>query len=207
MAGYEILLFDLGGVLADFRGLKKLRELLPQGVDIEEIRKQWLLSPAVKRYETGRSNTMEFASEFIDEWKITLTPSQFLAEFASWVTGPYEGVMSLLVSLKSDYILACLTNCNELHWDWVTNKSGLGGIFHHLYSSHVIGFAKPDFAAFEHVLSDLGTVPERILFFDDSPMNVENARLLGIDSHLVSGVMELDHKLKKLGIIDEKGLI
>ncbi len=207
MAGYDVLLFDLGGVLADFRGLKKLMEILPHAPDIEEIRKKWLLSPAVKRYETGRSNTMEFASEFINEWKITLTPSQFLAEFASWVTGPYEGVMSLLVSLKMKYILACLTNCNELHWDWVTGKSGLGKIFHHLYSSHLTGFAKPDFAAFEHVLSDLGTVPERILFFDDSSMNVENARLLGIDSHLVSGVMELDHKLRKLGIIDEKELI
>ena len=205
MAGYDVLLFDLGGVLADFRGLKKLRELLPQGIDIEEIRERWLLSPAVKRYETGRCNTMEFVSEFIDEWKITLTPSQFLTEFASWVTGPYEGVMGLLVSLKKKYTLACLTNCNELHWNWVTGESGLGGILHHLYSSHLIGFAKPDFAAFEHVLSDLGTVPERILFFDDSPMNIKNAMFLGIDSHLVSGVMELEHKLKKLGIISHSG--
>ena len=81
MNKFEVLLFDLGGVLADFRGFERLLEFIPQDIDIEDMRKSWLLSPSIKQFETGKSDTMEFASDFINEWALTITPSQFIDEF------------------------------------------------------------------------------------------------------------------------------
>ena len=200
MVRFDVLLFDLGGVLADFTGFKCLRGLLQLRMDLDDIRARWLMSPSVKRFESGKCNPLEFASEFIKEWKLPMTPPQFLAEFDTWVKGPYHGALELLHSLKTEYILACLTNCNELFWNRINHRTSFGGIFHHLYSSHEIGFAKPDTAAFEHVLVDLEIEPESVAFFDDSLMNVEKAINLGIDAHRVSGLTELYQKLKELGI-------
>ena len=102
MNKFEVLLFDLGGVLADFRGFERLLEFIPKKVDIEDMKKRWLLSPSIKKFETGKSDTMEFASDFINEWALTMTPSQFIDEFSIWLQGPYEGALSLLYSLKAD---------------------------------------------------------------------------------------------------------
>jgi putative hydrolase of the HAD superfamily len=197
----DVLLFDLGGVLSDFTGLESIKELLPKYTDLEDLRKRWLLSPSIKKFETGKCNAQEFASQFIKEWKLGMTPSLFLAEFKTWVRGPYDGALNLLYKLKTEFTLACLTNCNEIHWSLINHNTGFGSVFHHLYSSHQIGFAKPDIAAFEYVLSDLEIEPTRVLFFDDSQMNVDNARSLGIGAFKVSGLTGLFQKLKELGII------
>jgi len=200
MNKYDVLLFDLGGVLVDFKGLESLKELVPRNMDLEDMRKRWLLSSSVKKFETGQYNTMEFVTDFTKEWKLTITPSQFLDEFSTWANGPYDEALSLLDSLKTDYILACLSNCNELHWDKIKDSSGFGEVFHHLYSSHEIGVAKPDTAAFEHVLSNLGVKPESVAFFDDNQMNIEAAEGLGIESYKVYGLKELNQMLITLGI-------
>ena len=46
------------------------------------------------------------------------------------------------------------------------------------------GYAKPDEVIYRTCLEQLGCVPERSLFFDDRPQNVEAARQVGIDAHL-----------------------
>jgi putative hydrolase of the HAD superfamily len=201
MSENDVLLFDLGGVLSEFTGLESIKELLPKYMDLEDIRKRWLLSPSIKKFETGKCNAYKFATEFIEEWKLSMTPSPFLTEFKTWVRGPYDGALNLLDFLKMDFTLACLTNCNEIHWSLINSKTGFGCAFHHLYSSHKIGFAKPDIAAFEYVLSDLEIEPTRVLFFDDSQMNIDSARTIGIGAFKVSGLTGLFQKLKELGII------
>jgi putative hydrolase of the HAD superfamily len=46
------------------------------------------------------------------------------------------------------------------------------------------GYAKPDEVIYHDCLQQLGCVPERSLFFDDRPRNVEAARRVGINAHL-----------------------
>ena len=173
---------------------------LREAQSYEDMRNRWLLSPSIKKFETGKSDTTEFASDFINEWTLTIPPSQFIDEFSIWLQGPYDGALDLLDSLKKDYVLACLTNSNELHWDRIKESSGFGSCLHHLYSSHEIGVAKPDIAAFEYVISNLGVKPKSVVFFDDNQMNIDAAKGLGIESHKVCGFTELNQKLKELRI-------
>ncbi|MBW2609486.1 MAG: HAD family phosphatase [Deltaproteobacteria bacterium] len=200
MIGFEVLMFDLGGVLVDFTGLVNLSMLFPS-VDIEEIRHKWLMSPVVKKFETGRCNADEFSSEFIEEWNLDITPEKFLAEFKSWASGPFDGAVELLESLRSNYTLVCLTNSNEIHWDCIKDVMGFDVVFHHLFSSHMIGAAKPDKAAFDYVLNCLEVKPEKVAFFDDNHHNVDSARSLGINAYVVRGLPELIQRLQKLEII------
>jgi putative hydrolase of the HAD superfamily len=46
------------------------------------------------------------------------------------------------------------------------------------------GCAKPDEVIYRDCLQQLACAPERSLFFDDRPLNVEAARRVGIDAHL-----------------------
>ena len=51
--GFEVLLFDLGGVLMDFAGFEELARLVPVVFDRSQIRDLWIHSPAVQRFERG----------------------------------------------------------------------------------------------------------------------------------------------------------
>ena len=60
---------------------------------------------------------------------------------------------------------------------------------------------KPDREIFEYVVRDLGVVPERIAFFDDTSVNVKAAREVGIMAFEVDGIMELEAQLQGLGVL------
>jgi putative hydrolase of the HAD superfamily len=50
------------------------------------------------------------------------------------------------------------------------------------------GIIKPDAAIYKLCLERLGCEPERTLFFDDRPRNVDGARAVGMDAHVFESV-------------------
>ena len=64
---FDVLLFDLGGVLIDFAGFRELGHLLPAGVDRAEVRRRWIRSPMVQRFERAETSPREFACGVIRE--------------------------------------------------------------------------------------------------------------------------------------------
>jgi putative hydrolase of the HAD superfamily len=69
------------------------------------------------------------------------------------------------------------------------------------YFSDELGLVKPEREIFEHVIGDLKVAPERIAFFDDTPVNVEAAREVGMTAIRVDGVEALEAELRHLGIV------
>jgi len=69
------------------------------------------------------------------------------------------------------------------------------------YFSDELGQVKPDREIFEYVIHDLDVPPRRIAFFDDTPVNVEAAREVGITAFEVDGLAELESQLQDLGVI------
>jgi putative hydrolase of the HAD superfamily len=193
---YEAILLDLGGVLVEFTGIEPLIRLSQGTLTIEEARRFWLESFWVKQFETGRCSPQEFVSGIITELKLFINTEEFLQEFISWEKGPFPGALELLDSLKPQFLLACFSNNNELHWQVLCNKSNIHLKFHHCYLSHEIGFMKPDKQAFEYVLSDIGVQPEKIVFFDDNQKCVDAASNLGLNAYRVQGVEEVAYILK-----------
>lgn len=52
----------------------------------------------------------------------------------------------------------------------------------HIVDCSDSGFLKPDPRAYEQAIDIVGAVPQRILFVDDQPLNVEGALAVGLDS-------------------------
>ncbi len=196
----KVILFDLGGVLIDFIGLRELGKLLRHDPGPSAIRDRWIASDAIIRFERGNCSPEEFARSFVQEWGLALEPGTFLKTFRTWIEPPFPGVESLLSDLRQSFVLACLSNTNELHWNVMLDVHGFRNCFDWLYASHLIGAVKPDPEIFAHVSRDMGCDPSEIVFFDDGMENVEGARRAGLRAHKVQGFGELRAKAAQLGL-------
>jgi putative hydrolase of the HAD superfamily len=198
-SAFDVLLFDLGGVLIDFAGFDELSHLLPGGVDRDEVRARWIGSPSVQRFERAEITPQEFANGVIRELGLHLGPEEFTTAFVEWARGPYPGARALLERLQKVSRLACLSNSNELHTP--LHRRSMEPLLDVYYFSNELGLVKPDQEIFDHVIRDLGVPPGRIAFFDDTAINVVAARYVGMRAYEVDGIVELESQLQMLGVL------
>ncbi len=194
----RVLLFDLGGVLVDFAGFRELGRMLGEGIDSADVRKRWISSPSVQRFERAEITPREFAHGIIGELQLGLSADEFITVFVGWARGPYPGARTLLERIHKDYRLACLSNSNQLHTP--LHRRSMEPLFERYYFSDELRRVKPEPEIFEHVMRDLQVPPDRIAFFDDTPINVEAARALGITAYQVDGLAELEATLDTLRV-------
>ena len=195
---FDVLLFDLGGVLMDFAGFDELGPLIPGAPDRTEIRDRWIRSDSVQRFERGEITPDRFAACVIEEFEIDLPPRDFLTKFVEWAREPSPAAIALLESLKHNFRIAALSNANELHTP--LHRQRFAHVVDTFYFSDEIGVVKPEHAIYKHVVDNLGVSPSRIAFFDDTPVNVDAARKAGIVACRVDGFSELEARLHLLGV-------
>ena len=196
---FDVLLFDLGGVLIDFAGFEELGRLLPSGGSRDEIRERWILSPSVQRFERAEITPKQFAQGVVLELELDLSTDEFIGSFVGWARGPYPGAKALLSRLQNKNRLACLSNSNELHTP--LHRRSMEPLLERYYFSDELGLVKPEQEIFEYVVRDLDVPSGRIAFFDDTPVNVEAARDVGMRAFEVDGIAQLETQLQHLGVI------
>jgi len=196
-----VLLFDLGGVLLEYTGVRDLAPLLPRLLTEAEILDRWSRCKATAEFGVGRITSEEFVARFVRDWGIAMSPTAFAAEFRSWSRDFYPGARELLAALRRRYRVAALSNSNALHWDRNVKDLGLDEVFDLALSSHQIGRLKPDPDAYREALTRLGVSTSDVLFFDDSRANVEAAQVLGIRAVQVNGVTAVRDYLEREGLL------
>src|SRR5476649_2436850 len=203
MIGGKVILFDLGGVLIENNGRAALTAMLPQPLPASEMWRKWLDSPVVRQFERGRISADEFASSFVEEWKIDLAPAVFIREFATWPRGLYDGAEALLRELKGAHRLACLSNTNAIHWQRFPQ---LHTLFDSCFLSHEMGHVKPDREAFECAVESLGVAPAEVYFFDDLQPNVAVAREVGMNAFQVDDFAGIEPILRRERLLGRAGI-
>ena len=188
MSRIDVLLFDLGGVLVEFSGVRDLGVLLKGRLSEAEISEQMSHYLPTEQFGLGKLSPRDFGERFVRDWNIELSPEDFLREFQSWSKRLLPGAVDLLTLLRPRFRLAALSNSNELHWERNTNELGLTSLFDVAISSHQVGLYKPDPQMYLTALDRLGVAPDRVMFFDDVPAYVTAASALGICSFQVEGV-------------------
>lgn len=195
----DVLLFDLGGVLVDFTGFEDLDSLLEERIPTESIQKRWIRSDAIREFESGRITAKIFARIFVTEWRLSLTPGEFLHRFSGWSRGLYPGTARLLQRLGKTHRTACLSNSNEIHAP--AQRRWLDGLIESFFFSYEAGIAKPDSSIFELTIGSLGVPAGRIAYFDDTLINVKAASAVGMNAFHVTGPEDLETTLRRLGVI------
>lgn len=197
----EVLLFDLGGVLVDFSGVREIKPLLGVETTEREVRERLSCCPHLEAFGNGKLSRQEFGELFIHRWGIDLTPEQFLQQFRTWSRRLLPGAEDLLASLRPRFRLAALSNSNELHWERNSNDIGVTGLFEVAISSHQVGVSKPDPGIYKVALDRLGVSPNVVMFFDDVQANVAAASALGIPAFQVNGVRGVQDRLAAEGLL------
>jgi HAD superfamily hydrolase (TIGR01509 family) len=200
IAPFDVILFDLGGVLIELAGVGRMLELCNHAFSADELWARWLTSEGVRRFETGRASADEFGVAMLAEFGLPIAAAQFLEEFTAWPKGVFPGSFELLEQLATSYRLACLSNTNALHWPRVCDEMGLARYFEYTFASHLLGMLKPDAEIFEHVVEQLGCPPARILFLDDNQHNIASAQSAGMVARRVAGLAEVRAALVGLGV-------
>jgi HAD superfamily hydrolase (TIGR01509 family) len=195
MSRIDVLLFDLGGVLVEFSGVRDLGVLLKGRLSEAEISEQMSHYLPTEQFGLGKLSPRDFGERFVRDWNIELSPEDFLREFRSWSKRLLPGAVDLLTLLRPRFRLAALSNSNELHWERNTNELGLTSLFEVAISSHQVGLYKPDPQMYLTTLDRLGVAPDRVMFFDDVPAYVTAASALGICSFQVEGVEAVRSRL------------
>jgi len=196
----EIVLFDLGGVLVNFRGVSQMGKFA--GItDPDELWERWLSCKWVRSFESGRCSELAFAAGVVDDWQLKMSPAAYLEAFRSWPTGVLPGAEELVGEVKSRVPVSCFSNTNALHWQYAQTWP-LMSLFDHAFLSFQMGMLKPDQDAFEHVAGALGVPRGRILFLDDNQLNIDAALELGFSAIRVAGVDEVRRVLAENDVIE-----
>jgi glucose-1-phosphatase len=195
-----VLLFDLGGVVIDCAEFTKILEWQNWTNRISDIEEKWESSETVERYRKGEISTKEFAETIIMELDLTVNISRFLREFRLLPKGFYPGADDLLKKLSSNYLIACISNTNEMHWNKLCSVNRLEKFFKFSFPSHLIHIVKPDDAAFACAISALKVNPEEIAFFDNRQENVDAALKAGMVAFKTDGFGETCGRLHELEV-------
>jgi putative hydrolase of the HAD superfamily len=196
----EVVLFDLGGVLFDFGGVGRMKEL--SGIDDdEEIWRRWLGCRWVREFERGDCSAADFAAGVVADWELPITPDAYLDAFRSWLGGPLAGAEALVRETREHVRVGCLSNTNSLHWADHEHQWDLLHAFDVRFLSFEMGHVKPDAEIFEQVVRVLETPAERVLFLDDNRINVDGARAAGLQAERTVGAAAARACLVTRGIL------
>jgi HAD superfamily hydrolase (TIGR01509 family) len=196
----DLVLFDLGGVLIELGGVVALRNMSGIAED-HQVWHRWLTSPWVRRFESGQCSTVEFSGGVVSEWKLTVSPEQFLELFRQWPVGPMPGSPELLVDVQQSVPIGCLSNTNKLHWEDQIGKWPMLDLFDYRFLSFDLGLVKPDPAIFRAVADRLPVRRDRVLFLDDNDLNADAARAFGFLARRVCGIDEARQALEEAGVV------
>ena len=197
----ENIVFDIGGVLADFR----IREfLLEKGLDasvIKRVLKASVMNPYWGKFERGEVTEEEtlqaFAAadpEIEDELRIAFTNLNgmlIMKDFA----------IPLVTGLKGEgYRVYHLSNYSKKAYDECGESLEFmpymdGGVV-----SFKVGMTKPDPRVYRCFLEQYGLNPESCVFIDDTEENVTAAQQIGFAGIVFRSYDALKEDLKKLGV-------
>ena len=195
---FDLILFDLGGVLVELRSSPFPEAWLPDGKTFDSV--DWFKSDTALQFECGHLSPEAFAEGVKNELNLDASTDEILAHFSRRPIGLYAGAQQLLLQLKDSCQLAVLSNTNAVHWPRLIHECELHRYFSHIFASHRIACAKPDPKAFHHVINTLNVTPGKILSFDDNLVNVAAARRLGINSRQASSVGQVRAHLREFGL-------
>jgi putative hydrolase of the HAD superfamily len=196
----DAVLFDVGGVILRLADITTLGSFNGH-TDSQPIKDLWNRCDIVRAHETGTLSAEAFAARMVEAYAMDCAPEDFLARFCAWPREVFPGVEDLLRDLDPALHIACLSNTCDIHWRTMVAAADMMRLFKRQFLSFRWGLMKPDAEMYLRAVDELGCAPARILFFDDNQTNVNGARAVGIDAHLVDGPEAARRILDSYGLL------
>ncbi len=202
------LFLDIGGVLLtngwDHQARKRAATYFKLEWDEEEILHHLMFDT----YETGKLTLEEYLSRAVFYEERPFTRDQY-REFMFAQLRPYPEMIELFTELKVRHKLKIAVVSNEAREvnAYRIGKFKLSGFVDFFISSCFVHLRKPDVDIFRLALDIAQTPVEQILYIENTPMFVQIAEGLGIQSILHTDYESTCAKLASLGLQLEEGVI
>ncbi len=182
----DAVVFDMGGVIVHWDPDDFFRRL-SDALNLSErrIREAWTrLQPLFMRGEISSRECLRRLGIEPSGVDLSVEGNPFNRTFQHGVSGRrFEHTLEVVDQLRSGGLtLGVGSNIYAPHAEWIKQRGDFDR-FDRLYLSCELGAAKPSDDFFEHILGDLELAPDRIIFLDDTPENVEAARSMGLRAH------------------------
>lgn len=194
MAVLKNIIFDLGGVLLNIDYEKTKISFKELGfVNFDEMYTQYSADMLFSNLETGKISNDHFFDYLVKAAGGQITKEQIAIAWNAMLLDFRVPSLDFLEGLAKKYRLYLLSNTNAIHLEAFkqiftkeTGRPSLDAYFTKAYYSNNIGFRKPNEDVFEFILKDAGIKAEESLFIDDSYNNIEAAKKLGFQTHLLT---------------------
>lgn len=174
------VLFDFGGVVAD-EGFRDALQLFAeeQGLDPTHLVREGMDAVYDSGFVLGTGSEADFW-ELLRRRTGLVGDDQTLTEtvLSGFQLRPW--MMDVVQRLhEAGQITAILSD--QTHWlDELDTRTPFMHAFDFIYNSYYLGKGKRDPSLFDDIADDLSVAPEQLLFVDDNPANVANARQRGL---------------------------
>lgn len=187
----KLAIFDLGGIIMPIRMDKTAAAFAKLGA--HEIKAHVSASHAhdgvFNVYQNGKISTPDFLRAVREETGVRGSDDEIRDAWNAMLHDPDEERLKFIDEIRKRVPTVLLSNTNDMHIVWAReHMKPYGGFEHYFqktYLSHEVFLSKPDPQIYLLVLKEMGVEAKDAVFFDDSPLNIDAAKALGIDARLV----------------------
>ncbi|MFH1917136.1 MAG: HAD-IA family hydrolase [Nanoarchaeota archaeon] len=165
----------------------------------------------LKRYETAiqLSNWKkkeDLAKNFLREFKLKQNEDNIAYIISVYEKGIknaklIEGMEDILRTVHKQFKLGLISNTTNFEITFI-DRFKLRELFDVVVSSHEISVLKPSKKIFDEVVLRLDIPYEDCLFIDDSPANIQQAKIYGLQGIRFENPLQLREELKKIRILN-----
>jgi glucose-1-phosphatase len=193
MNNIKNIIFDLGNVLLDIDYSKTITAFEELGFkNFKTDFAPQAMGTLFQQIETGKIGEETFYEAIKAKSKTPITNTQIKNAWNALLLNFRTESLSFLEKISLQYKLYLFSNTNSIHlakfeeiFTRDTGKPSLDAYFTKAYYSNIIGYRKPDAAAYAFVLNDANIIAGETLFIDDLEINIEGAKALDIQTHLL----------------------
>ena len=191
----KTLLFDIDGVLVNG---EPWHTRLEQGYGITRQMMSGFFKGPFQACLVGEADLMEELAPYLAEWGWPHSTEAFLDHWFRGERGVDGQLLRVVQELRQRGISCFLATQQERYRTrYLQQEMGLAASFDGMFSSVDLGALKNDPTFFWAILGKLpGCQPAEVLFWDDTPGNVQTARTVGIQAELYSDFTSFGQRMQ-----------
>ena len=200
MKTIDTVIFDLGNVLLLYDWQIAANRLCARvGKPRQEIDHYFMTTPFAAQLEQGEISKQDFFTRISRDMKFDGTYEEFALIWSDIFT-PNEPMIALSQQLRGRVRRYVLSNTNEIHMDFISERYPFLRDFDGRVYSHEVRSMKPDARIYEFLLKTFGVEAGCAVFIDDILANIEGARAMGLHGIHYQGPEQVRQELTKLGV-------
>ena len=200
---YRAVLFDLGNVVIEVDFRRVLATWQPaSALSPEALAQAFAFDAPYQQHETGALAADGYFAHLREQLGLHCSDDVMRLGWNAVFVRPIEETLALIATIAPHVPCYALSNTNAVHLAEMQRAyPQVLSCFRHVFASHEIGHRKPHPQAYRYVLDAIDAPANEVLFFYDTPENVDGARACGIEAVLVRDPRDVRQGLETAGLL------